>query len=223
MVRTTTGRDAVRVSDLESFELLGNHGTTMRDIAHGAGLTVASIYSHFSSKQQMLQDIMVRVLSDALALTRSAVLRAGPGPHDQLSALMHAWLLFHTELRAEALRPGVLCGGDTTDALGAVLLAQESQGGVDRALTGPELQRAGFEVAAVDVRVRALLLDDEDVLPQAEDLVQRHDVEVACRGVEDRDHVRPFLRVPPETGCGPAGFGVQCRSTTLRAQPRSGG
>lgn len=106
MVRTRTGRDAVLDAALDRFERLGYHGTTMRDIAHGAGLTVASIYSHFPSKQQMLQDIMVRVLSDALALTRTAVLRAGPTPHDQLSALMHAWLLFHTERRAEALVGG---------------------------------------------------------------------------------------------------------------------
>lgn len=103
MARTRSGRDAILDAAVDRFERLGYHGTTMRDIARGAGLTVASIYSHFSSKQQMLQDIMVRVLSDALALTRSAVLRAGPRPDDQLGALMHAWLLFHTERRAEAL------------------------------------------------------------------------------------------------------------------------
>lgn len=103
MPRTKSGRDAILDSAVDRFERLGYHGTTTRDIARGADLTVASIYSHFPSKQQMLQDIMVRVLSDALALTRSAVLRAGPRPVDQLGALMHAWLLFHTERRAEAL------------------------------------------------------------------------------------------------------------------------
>ncbi len=103
MARTRSGRDAILDAAVDRFERLGYHGTTMRDIARGADLTVASIYSHFASKQQMLQDIMVRVLSDALALTRGAVLRAGPRPDEQLSALMHAWLLFHTERRAEAL------------------------------------------------------------------------------------------------------------------------
>lgn len=78
MARTRSGRDAILDAAVDRFERLGYHGTTMRDIARGADLTVASIYSHFSSKQQMLQDIMVRVLSDGLALTRSAVLRAGP-------------------------------------------------------------------------------------------------------------------------------------------------
>lgn len=103
MAQMRTGKDAILDAAVDRFERLGYHGTSMRDIAQGAGLTVASIYNHFPSKQLMLQDIMVRVLSDALALTRNAVLRAERHPVAQLSALVHAWLVFHSERRAEAL------------------------------------------------------------------------------------------------------------------------
>lgn len=103
MAQARTGKDAILDAAVDRFERLGFHGTSMRDIAQGAGLTVASIYNHFPSKQLMLQDIMVRVLSDALALTRNAVLRADRRPDAQLSALVHTWLVFHTERRAEAL------------------------------------------------------------------------------------------------------------------------
>lgn len=41
----------------------------MRSIAHGAEIAVASIYHHhFPSKQRILQDIMIRVLSDGTSL-----------------------------------------------------------------------------------------------------------------------------------------------------------
>lgn len=103
MGEARTGRDAVLAAAIDHFQAVGYHGTSMRDIARSAGFTVASIYNHFPSKQRILQEIMVRVLSDALAATRSAVLTAGHHPHDRVRALMRAWLIFHTERRDEAV------------------------------------------------------------------------------------------------------------------------
>jgi len=97
------GKDVVLLAAVDNFARLGYHGTTMRDIARDAGITVASIYHHFPSKQRMLQDIMARTLSDLLALTRGALLRAGASPVEQLDAGVRAWVLFHTSRRAEAL------------------------------------------------------------------------------------------------------------------------
>lgn len=102
-MQARSGRAAVLDAAVQNFQRVGYHGTSMRDIATGAGFTVASIYNHFPSKQRILQEIMVGILTDALAATRSAVLRAGALPHDQLRALMHAWLVFHTERRDEAV------------------------------------------------------------------------------------------------------------------------
>ena len=102
-MQARSGRAAVLDAAVQNFHRVGYHGTSMRDIATGAGFTVASIYNHFPSKQRILQEIMVGILTDALAATRSAVLRAGALPHDQLRALMHAWLVFHTERRDEAV------------------------------------------------------------------------------------------------------------------------
>lgn len=97
------GKDVILDAAVDNFQRLGYHGTSMRDIARDAQLTVASIYHHFPSKQRILQDIMVRVLSDVIALTRSALLQAGTSPADQLEAVMRAWILFHTSRRSEAL------------------------------------------------------------------------------------------------------------------------
>lgn len=100
--RTRGGKDVVLDAAVDNFQRLGYHGTTVRDIARDAGITVASIYHHFPSKQDILQDIMVRVLSDVISLTRGALLRAGPTPSEQLDAVVRAWILFHTSRRAEA-------------------------------------------------------------------------------------------------------------------------
>lgn len=101
--RVRGGRDAVLAAAVDNFTRLGFHGTSMRDIARDAGVTVASIYHHFPSKQELLQEIMVRVLTDVIAATRSAVLSAGPRPTDQLAGVVEAWILFHTDRRPEAL------------------------------------------------------------------------------------------------------------------------
>lgn len=100
--RQTSSKDSILAAAIDNFEKLGYHGTSMRDIARDAGITVASIYHHFPSKQEILQDIMVRVLSDALTQTRRALMEAGTAASAQLAAVMRAWVLFHTHRRSEA-------------------------------------------------------------------------------------------------------------------------
>lgn len=97
------GKDVILDAAVENFQRFGYHGTSMRDIARDADITVASIYHHFPSKQRILQDIMIRVLSDVISLTRSALMRAGSSPTEQLEAVMRAWILFHTSRRSEAM------------------------------------------------------------------------------------------------------------------------
>jgi AcrR family transcriptional regulator len=98
-----TGRQVILDSAVANMNERGYHGTSMRDIARGADITVASIYHHFASKQEILQDIMVRALHDAIAMTRGALLRSGGAPADQLQALMRAWVMFHTTRQLDAM------------------------------------------------------------------------------------------------------------------------
>lgn len=100
--RARGGKEVVLDAAISNFTSVGFHGTSMRDIARDAGMTVASIYHHFPSKQEILQDIMTRSLVDVIAATRRAVL-AESSPTAQLRALMTAWVLFHTNRQAEAL------------------------------------------------------------------------------------------------------------------------
>lgn len=96
------GKEPVLASAIRNFTERGYHGTTMRDIAGDADVTVASIYHHFPSKKEVLQEIMVQTLSDVISATRTALLGAGVDPGDQLRALVYTWILFHASRQSEA-------------------------------------------------------------------------------------------------------------------------
>lgn len=88
---------------MDQFCARGFHATTMRDIAGGAGMTVASIYHHFESKQRILEEIMVSSLQDSVTSTRRAVSDAGPSAASQLRALVESWVGLHIGRQPEAL------------------------------------------------------------------------------------------------------------------------
>lgn len=96
------GRQIVVDAAVAHFTERGYHGTSMRDIAAAAGVTVASIYHHFASKQEILQHVMTGTLAATLASTRAAVDAAENDPRSRLVALVGAWVFFHTERREEA-------------------------------------------------------------------------------------------------------------------------
>jgi AcrR family transcriptional regulator len=101
--RTRGGKEVVLRSAIANFTERGYHGTSMRDVARDADVTVASIYHHYPSKQEILAEIMAETLSDVIASTRSALMGAGSSPSDQLRAIVRAWVEFHTTRQAEAL------------------------------------------------------------------------------------------------------------------------
>ena len=101
--RSRGGKQVVLRSAIANFTERGYHGTSMRDVARDADVTVASIYHHYPSKQEILTEIMAETLSDVIASTRSALAGAGSSPTGQLQAIVRAWIEFHTTRQAEAL------------------------------------------------------------------------------------------------------------------------
>ncbi|MHB1164133.1 MAG: TetR/AcrR family transcriptional regulator [Candidatus Nanopelagicales bacterium] len=101
-LRSRGGREAILNSAVSNFYALGYRGTSMRNIASDSDLTVASIYHHFTSKQEILQGIMVQVLSDLMSHTRTALMAASPDPREQLAELVRAFIIFHCRRQQEA-------------------------------------------------------------------------------------------------------------------------
>lgn len=83
-------------SAVQLFALRGYSGTTTRQIAAAAGVTVGSIYNHVASKQVLLFEVMRRTHEDALARLNAALVGARD-PVTALRAAVHSHALFHAE------------------------------------------------------------------------------------------------------------------------------
>lgn len=89
-------------SALAKFVEQGYHGTSVREIAAGAGLSVPGLYHHFPSKQALLVGIMDASMKELLDRSRSAESGAGSSPSDRFDAVVESLLLFHIHRRAAA-------------------------------------------------------------------------------------------------------------------------
>ncbi len=114
------------------FAERGYHGSSVRDIARDADMTVAGLYHHFASKQDVLKAIMLSALHEELDRTKRAVQDAGDDPVDQLHDLVVVWLRFHTERQAEALIGNSELRSLDPDARATVVALRDEQEGVFR-------------------------------------------------------------------------------------------
>jgi AcrR family transcriptional regulator len=87
---------------LDAFAERGYAGTSIRDIAAGAGLSVPGVYHHYRSKQQILSELMAAVMAELLERSRLALASAEPKPATQLDALVECLLRFHMYRRTQA-------------------------------------------------------------------------------------------------------------------------
>lgn len=84
------------------FAEQGYHGTSIREIAQEAGLSVPGVYHHYRSKQEILVDLMVSVMDELLSRSRAALDAAGDDPAQQFDAVVSELVRFHAERRDHA-------------------------------------------------------------------------------------------------------------------------
>lgn len=87
---------------LDAFVESGYHGTTVRDIAARAGLSVPGLYHHYPSKQSLLQGLSELTMSELLSRSEAALAEAGAEPLARFDALVESLLRFHMYRRAQA-------------------------------------------------------------------------------------------------------------------------
>ena len=87
---------------LEAFAEHGYHGTTVRDIAARAGLSVPGLYHHYPSKQSLLQGLSELTMAELLGRSEAALAEAGADPLRRFDALIESLLRFHMYRRAQA-------------------------------------------------------------------------------------------------------------------------
>ena len=87
---------------LAAFAEHGYHGTSVREIAARANLSVPGLYHHYPSKQSLLQGLLERTMTDLLARSELAIAEAGSEPVKQFDAVVESLLRFHMYRREQA-------------------------------------------------------------------------------------------------------------------------
>lgn len=80
--------DVVRAAG-RLFAERGYHGTSMRDLGRELGLHGSSLYSHISSKEDLLVDVVMRG-AGLFETAAAGAIRTGGGPRERLEALVAA-------------------------------------------------------------------------------------------------------------------------------------
>lgn len=101
-VRRPNQIDDVRAAALELFAERGYRATGIRDLARALGLGPTSVYSHISSKQELLRDIVVETCRTLVAIQRDAI-ASTDDPAEQLRRAAESHVRFIMQFRREAL------------------------------------------------------------------------------------------------------------------------
>lgn len=80
---------------LKLFAHVGFHGASIRAIAEAAGMQTATMYGQFSSKDAMLEELMIAGHEAWVEALRAADAAAGPSPSERLTALVRTNVLHH--------------------------------------------------------------------------------------------------------------------------------
>ncbi|MDT7631277.1 MAG: hypothetical protein QOI50_3207 [Pseudonocardiales bacterium] len=87
--------DPVLGAAADSFVALGYHGTTMREIARRADLSVPGLYHHYPSKQNMLVAVLDATMADLRWRLDAADDEGDGDPVARLELLVSALVLYH--------------------------------------------------------------------------------------------------------------------------------
>lgn len=82
---------------LRCFAVNGYHGTTIRQIASAAGLSVPGIYHYFGSKQDILVDLCEVAMGELISASERAIDEAGVNVLDRFDALVECLVQFHAD------------------------------------------------------------------------------------------------------------------------------
>jgi AcrR family transcriptional regulator len=96
------GLPRVLETALSAFAEHGYHGTTVRDLAGGSGLSVPGIYHHYSSKQVILSELMMTIMDELIERSREALASVDGTPTAEFDILVESLLRFHMARRQQA-------------------------------------------------------------------------------------------------------------------------
>jgi AcrR family transcriptional regulator len=153
---TDDTRGRILVGALELFAARGFHGTSIRDISAAAGLSSASLYSHFPTKEAVLAELVLLGHEEHHRRLLSAMLASGPDPCDQLVAIMRAHVLAHTEFSLLGTVSNTELRHLSASAAGPSLALRRRSEAMVTEVIERGIRDGGFDVIDVDATTRAI-------------------------------------------------------------------
>ncbi len=112
---------------LSTFVEHGYHGTSIRDIASRAGLSVPGLYHYYPSKQALLVGLTNAVMSELLEHSRQAEAEVGPAPQERFAAVVESLLLFHMHRRDQSFVAATEIRSMEPESRGAYIAQRDEQ------------------------------------------------------------------------------------------------
>lgn len=146
----------LRDSAIELFAAKGFHGTGIREIAMGAGVTVSSLYHHFGSKDDLLVDIMFES-TVPLQRAAAAVVDEYPDPASAICLLIEQHVWAHVDDRLAKIVADTEIRSLTDDRLTRVLELRDTYENSWRTVVQAGVKAGTFEVADITAASIGLL------------------------------------------------------------------
>jgi AcrR family transcriptional regulator len=137
LARPDTSQRQILDAAVAAFAEKGFHGSTIRDIALRAGVSVPGLYHHFLSKGQLLERVMDDTMDALIETTERAVAESDDRPVERLQAIVAAHVRFHIEFQRESF-------------VGNTELRSLTSPGRERIIRKRDRQRALFATAVND-------------------------------------------------------------------------
>jgi AcrR family transcriptional regulator len=103
VTRKSPGHTALLTAASAEFAERGFDGTSIRDIAARAGVSLSALYHYYPGKQALLAAILDEGMDDYLDRCQSALANTTPAPADRLTALVSATVRYRAERSVASL------------------------------------------------------------------------------------------------------------------------
>ncbi|GAA3733923.1 TetR/AcrR family transcriptional regulator [Leifsonia bigeumensis] len=141
---------------LDCFMQKGYHGTTTRELAAAAGLSVPGVYHHYESKHAILVELMSHAMDELYSRSLLA-LTAANSPEEKLDLHVTCLVLFHAHRQALAFIAASEIRALEPDARAAHLASRDRQQDLLEAIIHEGVAKGLYTVDDLRTTTRAII------------------------------------------------------------------
>jgi AcrR family transcriptional regulator len=157
LARSDVSQRQILCAAVAAFAEKGFHGSTIRDIALRAGVSVPGLYHHFPSKVHLLERIMDDTMDALISMTETAVAKSDGQPAGRLQAIVAAHVRFHIEFQQESFVGNTELRSLTSPGRERILRKRDRQRALFASAVNDGLEAGVFSVAYPVEATRAIV------------------------------------------------------------------